>query len=62
MPGGRVYVERLPDVEVEGRARRQYRLRPGLSLVQVEEGRLVRVAQQVGRHVFEAVLLEAEGP
>ena len=62
MPGGRVYVERLPDVEVEGKARRQYRLRPGLSLVQVEEGRLVRVAQQVGRHVFEAVLLEAEGP
>ena len=62
MPGGRVYVERLPDVQVEGKARRQYRLRPGLSLVQVEEGRLVRVAQQVGRHVFEAVLLEAEGP
>ncbi|WP_038068740.1 hypothetical protein [Thermus scotoductus] len=56
MPGGRVYVERLPDLEVEGRLRRHLRLRPGLTLVQVEEGLPVRMAQQVGDHVFEAVL------
>ncbi|MEZ0320742.1 MULTISPECIES: hypothetical protein [Thermus] len=62
MPGGRVYVERLPDLEVEGRLRRHFRLRPGLTLVQVEEGLPVRMAQQVGDHVFEAVLegVEAE--
>ncbi|RTH05804.1 hypothetical protein CSW47_04350 [Thermus scotoductus] len=62
MPGGRVYVERLPDLEVEGRVRRHLRLRPGLTLVQVEEGLPVRMAQQVGDHVFEAVLegVEAE--
>ena len=56
MPGGRAYVERLADVEVEGRLRAHFRLRPGLSLVQLEEGLPVRVAQQVGDHVFEAVL------
>lgn len=62
MPGGRVYVERLADLEVEGRLRRHFRLRPGLTLVQVEEGLPVRMAQQVGDHVFEAVLegVEAE--
>lgn len=62
MPGGRVYVERLADLEVEGRVRRHLRLRPGLTLVQVEEGLPVRIAQQVGDHVFEAVLegVEAE--
>lgn len=56
MPGGRVYVERLPDLEVEGCLRRHFRLRPGLSLVQVEEGLPVRMAQQVEDHVFEGVL------
>lgn len=60
MPGGRVYVERLADVEVEGRLRLQYRLRPGLTLVQVEEGVPVRLAQQVGNHVFEAHLQGVE--
>ncbi|WP_038056355.1 hypothetical protein [Thermus amyloliquefaciens] len=56
MPGGRVYVERLADLEVEGRPRRHFRLRPGLTLVQLEEGVPVRIAQQVGDHVFEGVL------
>ncbi|AEV16545.1 hypothetical protein TCCBUS3UF1_15040 [Thermus sp. CCB_US3_UF1] len=56
MPGGRAYVERLSDLEVEGRLRRHYRLRPGLTLVQLEEDLPVRLAQQVGDHVFEAVL------
>lgn len=62
MPGGRAYVERLPDLEVEGRVRRHFRLRPGLTLVQVEEGLPVRLAQQVGDHVFEAVLEGVEEP
>ncbi|GAB5602590.1 hypothetical protein FJNA_11150 [Thermus sp. FJN-A] len=60
MPGGRVYVERLADLEVEGRLRLQYRLRPGLTLVQLEEGIPVRLAQQVGSHVFEALLQGVE--
>ncbi|WP_298630370.1 hypothetical protein [uncultured Thermus sp.] len=62
MPGGRVYVERLSDLEVEGRRRRHYRLRPGLTLVQLEEGLPVRIAQQVGDHVFEGVLEGVEEP
>lgn len=62
MPGGRAYVERLPDLEVEGRPRAHYRLRPGLTLVQLEEGLPVRLAQQVGDHVFEAVLEGVEEP
>jgi hypothetical protein len=62
MPGGRAYVERLPDLEVEGRVRQHFRLRPGLSLVQLEEGIPVRIAQQVGDHVFEAVLEGVEEP
>lgn len=62
MPGGRAYVERLSDLEVEGRVRRHYRLRPGLTLVQLEEGLPVRLAQQVGDHVFEAVLEGLEEP
>ncbi|GLV46851.1 hypothetical protein TJA_00300 [Thermus sp. LT1-2-5] len=56
LPGGRAYVERLADLEAEGRLRQHFRLRPGLSLVQLEEGLPVRLAQQVGEHVFEAVL------
>lgn len=48
MAGGRVYVERLPGG--------LYRLRPGLTLVEVAEGWPLRVAQQVGPHVFEAHL------
>lgn len=56
MPGGRVYVERLADLEVNGRMRRHYRLRPGLTLVELEEGLPARMAQQVQDHVFEAVL------
>ncbi len=47
MPGGRAYVERLPG---EGLA---YRLRPGLTLVEVAQGWPLRVAQQVGSRVFE---------
>jgi len=62
MPGGRAYVERLPDLEVEGRVRQHFRLRPGLSLVQLEEGIPVRIAQQVGDHVFEALLEGVEEP
>lgn len=62
LPGGRVYVERLPDLEAQGRPLRQYRLRPGLTLVQVEEDRVVRVAQQVGDHVFEALWEGEEEP
>ena len=64
MPGGRAYVERLPDLEVEGRVHRHFRLRPGLSLVELEEGVPGRIAQQVGDHVFEAVLegVEAREP
>ncbi|WP_243027261.1 hypothetical protein [Thermus albus] len=62
MPGGRVYVERLSDLEVGGRPRQHYRLRPGLTLVQLEEGLPVRIAQQVGDHVFEAVLQGVEEP
>ncbi|TBH21055.1 hypothetical protein [Thermus thermamylovorans] len=61
MPGGRVYVERFSDVAVEGRVRQQFRLRPGLTLVQLEEGLPVRLAQQVGDHVFEAHLEGVEG-
>ncbi|MFN4072121.1 MAG: hypothetical protein ACK4G4_01680 [Thermus sp.] len=60
MPGGRVYVERLADLEVKGRMRRHYRLRPGLTLVELEEGLPVRMAQQVQDHVFEAVLQGVE--
>ncbi|WP_135255642.1 hypothetical protein [Thermus caldilimi] len=56
MPGGRVYVERLADLEVNGRRRWHYRLRPGLTLVELEEGLPARMAQQVQDHVFEAVL------
>ncbi len=41
MPGGRVYVEAL---EAEGE-RKRYRLRPGLTLAEVEGGVLVGVAQ-----------------
>ncbi|GAA6733409.1 hypothetical protein YIM1640_04820 [Thermus oshimai] len=62
LPGGRAYVERLPDLEAEGRPLRQYRLRPGLTLVQVEGDRVVRVAQQVGDHVFEALWEGEEEP
>ncbi|MFN4071162.1 MAG: hypothetical protein ACK4HT_06325 [Thermus caldifontis] len=70
MPGGRVYVERLADLHIspagltgeERRVRRHYRLRPGLTLVQLEEGLPVRIAQQVGDHVFEGVLEGVEEP
>lgn len=62
MPGGRVYVERLSDLEAEGRLRQQYRLRPGLTVVQLEGELPVRLAQQVEGHVFEAVLEGAEEP
>ncbi len=67
--GGRAYVERLPDQNLEvvssgkkvERSVRVYRLRPGLSLLYFDEdGYPVRLTQKVGEHVFEAELVQVQ--
>ncbi len=67
--GGRAYVERLPDQNLEiissgekaERSVRVYRLRPGLSLLYFDEdGYPVRLTQKVGEHVFEAELTQVQ--
>lgn len=56
MPGGRVYVEALEAEE----GRRRYRLRPGLTLAEVEEGLLVGVVQRLEGHLVEMRLKGVE--
>lgn len=63
MVGGRVYVERMGDQVVNTptgeKQTRVYRLRPGMSLVHLDENNLpVRMTQKIGDNVFEADLQE----
>lgn len=65
MVGGRAYAERIPDQELvmqgEPQTVRVFRLRPGMSLIYVDQqGVPVRLSQKVGERVFEANLVKLE--